>query len=256
MQVKARLVLASCLTVMATGAVSGCSVFERNLDDGGLPAYTPRPEASNLPAKAVSTGGSESSGSAAAGDLVRSIALRTKDVRNRGLSVDADAAELDGVHLTGCPEVTPGEGHVEAEHRVALLGDSSDGEASLLVSDVVAYDGEGAASDALDEWRDSWSELSACPPGRDATVLGAGDLRAGQGEISGTCDLPAEVCVEVTVALSNADDEKRFTYAVAQRSGGVVAILALQADTEPSEAAKARVLALAKPLGERLVDRT
>ena len=266
MQVKARrLVLATFLTVITVGAATGCSVFERDLDDGGLPAYTAPPETPTLPAKAVSTDDSKapgeaveaatSGGNADYDDQVRIISLTSKDLGDRDLKVETKSAALKGVHLTGCSAVSPGADQVEAKRRVALIGDGSDGEQSLLVSDVIAYESPAAAKDAMQQWRDSWSELKVCPPGKNATMLGAGKLRQAEGETRGYCDdLPAEDCAQVTSSLSNGDDEKRYTFVVGQRDGNVLAILALQSRTKPSDERKAEVLALSKPLGQRLVD--
>jgi hypothetical protein len=254
------LVLASCLTVMTAGAVSGCSVFERNVSDGGLPAYTAQTEAPTLPAKAVSTDDGQDPGQAveatAAGDaeeLVAAISLTSKDVKKRGMTLDADAEDLAEPTLTGCDGDYPSEAHRVARRRVALAGaDGGEGDERLL-SDVVAYDSEESAENALQEWRETWGD---CPFGARTEVLGLSDLRYDSYEGTSVGDLPAGDNLVAKVALTGTGDETAFTYTIAQRSGAVLAIVALESRAKASKAQTADVRALAKALGNHLVAAT
>ena len=81
MQVKARFVLSSVLTVI-TLAATGCDTVDAGTDDaGGLPLYAPEPAASTVAARAVSPSGQAGGGAAPSRRLLKAMSLTTKDVR-------------------------------------------------------------------------------------------------------------------------------------------------------------------------------
>jgi hypothetical protein len=262
MQVNARLVLASCLTVMTAGAVSGCSVFERDASDGGLPAYTAETGPSTLPAKAVSTDDDKDPGEAVdaatsddADALVDDISLTAKDVRKRGLKVRTDSDDLDDPTLFGCGGGFPSEAHRVARHRVTISGGDIATTGVRVYSDVVAYDSQDAATAALGEWGEL---LEECKPDQSIDMLGVRGLTRDEFESLGSCDLPAGAaqCARVSVMFDNDEGEKTYTYTVAQRNGAVLALVTRESRTAPAKAQTAQILELAKPIARRLTDNT
>src|SRR4051794_4699838 len=247
-------------TVLLVVLVAGCGNLVPSQGTGGLPEYGASPAASQPPPspKAVDAATVDAA-SADAGTLVKSISLKTGDVRSRGrhVELESDGDAVDDAHATlsgVCGKALRSDAHRVARRRVQVLakGDSAGNlvrsSSDTIAGEVVVYESATWAAGALAEWRDA---IERCELGRDIDVFGVPVRYYSAAQHSdGRLPVP-DNCVTTSVTGAGSTGVKASAYEVIQRRGRVLTTVVLAAGAKAPAAEKAEVLRLAKIIGRR-----
>jgi hypothetical protein len=257
MQVKARFVLTSFLTVI-TLAATGCGRVDAGTDDtGGLPLYAAEPTASTVAARAVSPSGQSGAAAAPSRRLLKSMSLTTEDVESLDLVARPPAGHtsLAEPTLESCRDDFPSESHRTARH--AVTGWVEEGEPGITVasnvvdSEIVTYDSEEWAQRALEEWR---AAVEDCRLDRADTLLAlVPDLDVGGISQEPDPSLPIRDNAVTTVEVVENGKPFADLVTVHQRHRNFLVVLDYEEASELSAAELERLRGLAGVLGRRVL---